>query len=162
MPLARIWLQRLPWSQGGRCRVAAIDPYPPYRRPLGPECWPAPPGQVNLGQVLWHRWEDACTTLAALGIAASATDFPLPATPAALKEALTCDPFVPCGQPVVAQVLDLSAIGPQLGRRVVGFCGQPEGQGRQAAKAEPAARPATRGRQPRARAAAGTAEKAGR
>ena len=43
VPLARVWLQATMGS-GGRqvCTVLGIDAYPPYRRPMSPECWPAP------------------------------------------------------------------------------------------------------------------------
>jgi hypothetical protein len=71
--------------------------------------------------VLWHRWPEACTTLARLGVrAADPVALTLPATVAELDQALTCSPFLDCDDgPVVPQVLD---VGP-YGRRVVGFCG---------------------------------------
>jgi uncharacterized repeat protein (TIGR01451 family) len=119
VPLARVVLE--PPAEGpGACTVLDIDAYPPYRRELAPQCWPAPLGRVNGGRMIWHRWSEACTTLADLGVrVAGTTDFPLPATLAGLESALDCSLFIPCQQPVIAQVFDA---GP-LGRRLVGFCG---------------------------------------
>ena len=48
--------------------VVQIDSFPPYRRPLGRDVWPAPRGKVNLGQTIWMRWGEARERLAALGV----------------------------------------------------------------------------------------------
>jgi len=120
VPLARVWL-RSSVQDGGRCRVLAVDASPPVRRPLGPTCWPACLGEINVGQVIGHRWEEACTRLADLGIRPARTvGFDVPPTVAALSSALTCRPFVSCGAAPVVQVANL---GHELGQRVVGFCG---------------------------------------
>jgi hypothetical protein len=127
IPLARLWLQRRE-EEGGRCYLLAIDPTPPFRRPLRPACWPARLGQLNLGQVLGHRWEEACVRLADLGVPVGDTvTFTVPDSVAGLRDALDCSPFVACKDTVHPQVADL---GP-LGRRVVGFCGQAEPAGEQ-------------------------------
>jgi len=122
--LARVYMREeedAPHRRGSpRCHVERIDPYPPFRRPLQSECWPAPLGSVNAGQVIWHRAEEACTRLADLGVRAAGTaDFVVPPTLAELEAALDCDPLVRCGESRVVQIHDA---GP-LGRRVVGFCG---------------------------------------
>src|SRR5207248_2552434 len=65
VPLARVFLELM---EGGGCHVLAIDPYPPYRRPIQPDCWPAPLGKVNVGRFIWHRWEEMCTALVDLGL----------------------------------------------------------------------------------------------
>lgn len=128
VPLARVWLHTE--EQGRRCKVVAIDPYPPYRRPLRTECWPAPLGWVNVGQVIWHRWEGACARLADLGVSVvGVVDFAIPATVAALKAALTCRPFVECGEEVVVQLFEFGG-----SKRVVGFCGAAYSEGYEAPK----------------------------
>lgn len=65
VPLARIWMR----DDNEACSVIQIDTFPPYRRPLGLDVWPAPPGKVNLGQTIWMRWGEARDRLAALGVA---------------------------------------------------------------------------------------------
>lgn len=118
VPLARVWFEKQ--ERGGRehCCIVAIDPYPPFRRPLQPECWPAPLGYVNVGRAIWHRWEEVCTMMADLGVRVRQDEFKQAASPAELETALKCDLFVKCGEERVAYVIDA---GP-LGRRVVGFC----------------------------------------
>jgi len=64
VPLARIWMK----DDDGACSVVQIDTFPPYRRPLGRDVWPAPPGKVNLAQTIWMRWGEARERLAALGM----------------------------------------------------------------------------------------------
>jgi hypothetical protein len=152
VPLARVWLRRSSpdaWTGEG-CSVVRIDACPPFRRPIGRQCWPAPLGAVNGGQVLWHRWPEACSTLAGLGVrVGEPVPLTLPDTVAGLETELRCSPFLACGEPVIPQVLDL---GPD-GQRVVGFCGGGRDQqratdveaGPQAqAKAVPAAEAATK------------------
>ena len=116
VPLARVWLR--PSSNGnGGCSVLEIDGYPPYRRPLRQQCWPALPGTVNGARVIWHRWEDACVALAELGVTLNhREEFTLPPTLAGLADVLRWSPFLKCGERATPQVLS----GP-LGHRVVGF-----------------------------------------
>jgi hypothetical protein len=119
VPLARVWLYIAADPTDKRhCTIISIDPYPPYRRPLRTECWPAPPGTVNVGQVIWHRWQDACTTLADLGVRVRNRVL-LPLTNIDDLKG-TCQPeslFVPCGRYVDVWTYDAGA----LGQRVVGF-----------------------------------------
>jgi predicted flap endonuclease-1-like 5' DNA nuclease len=116
--LARVWLRR---DDDRRCHVERIDPYPPYRRTLSTACWPAPLGWVNAAQVVWHRWEEACTRLADLGVnVVGTTPFNIPSSVADLKAALNCRPFIKCGEGVTVQVYELDVDG---STRVVGFCG---------------------------------------
>ncbi len=122
VPLARVWLKPSPNSTGG-CSVFQIDAYPPYRRPLQHQCWPAMPGTVNVGRVIWHRWEEACVTLAELGVALNPReDFTLPGTLAELADVLKRSPFVDCGERATPQVLLNEVLGP----RVVGFWNTPK------------------------------------
>lgn len=118
VPLARVWLTTD--EAGGRegCRIVAIDSYPPYRRPIKPECWPAPLGSVNVGRFIWHRWEEACTALDDLGLRVTKKEFTLPATLLALQTGLECSPFVECDETRDALVYKTDL----LGERVVGFC----------------------------------------
>ena len=120
VPLARVWLQPSP-DGTGRCSVFQVDAYPPYRRPLHQQCWPAPPGTVNGARVIWHRWEEACVTLAEHGVALNRyEEFTLPRTLGALADVLTRSPFLTCGERATPQVVS----GP-LGDRVIGFWNSP-------------------------------------
>jgi hypothetical protein len=116
VPLGRVWV--LPGRNGG-CRIACIDPFPPYRRPLSGECWPAGLGYVNAGQVIWHHRSEACVRLADLGVRVKeVSEFEPPPTLAELRSALACDPMVPCGE---ERTLLAYKVEP-LGERVVGLC----------------------------------------
>jgi predicted flap endonuclease-1-like 5' DNA nuclease len=120
VPLARVCLRPSPNGNGG-CSVLDIDGYPPYRRPLRQPCWPALPGTVNGARVIWHRWEDACLTLAELGVALNhREEFTFPRTLAKLANVLRRSPFLECGERATPQVLS----GP-VGHRVVGFWNAP-------------------------------------
>ncbi len=118
VPLARVWLLPDDRATGQACRIVAIDPYPPYRRPIQAECWPAPLGAVNVGRFIWHRWDEVCRAVDDLGLQVERREFSMPATLGALAEALKCDVFVKCGQRRVALVYRTEL----LGDRVVGFC----------------------------------------
>lgn len=126
LPLARVWLLPEDRATGQQCQIVTIDAYPPYRRPIQPECWPAPLGTVNVGRFIWHRWDEVCTAVADLGLNVDRAPFRFPATLADLEAALRCDLFVPCGERRTAVVLDVDAIlelGAEIfGERVVGFC----------------------------------------
>jgi hypothetical protein len=118
VPLARVWLFPEDGATGQECRIVAIDPYPPYRRPIQPECWPAPLGYVNVGRFIWHRWEEVCPASADLGLRVKKGDFKLPDTLTELENSLKCDLFIKCGDAREALVYDSGL----LGARVVGFC----------------------------------------
>jgi hypothetical protein len=117
VPLGRAWMRATETD----CTVVRVDPYPPYRRNLAAECWPAPLGYVNLARLLWHPLPTACCEAAQLGVNINPTpvEFVFPPTVAGLRESLDCSPMVDCGAEPVLQFL---AAG-DLGRRVVGFCG---------------------------------------
>ncbi|HVQ37574.1 MAG TPA: hypothetical protein VMS31_08575 [Pyrinomonadaceae bacterium] len=117
VPLARVWLTPDNGTSGS-CRILAIDPYPPYRRPIQPECWPAPLGFVNVGRFIWHRREEVCSAVHGLGLKVNFGAFQLPATLNELQKKLNCNLFVGCDEQRTALVYDA---GP-LGNRVVGFC----------------------------------------
>ncbi len=121
VPLARVWLQVVDQQGKRTCEIQSIDNYPPYRRPIGPACWPAPLGQINLGWAIWHRQDEVCALLAGHGIRVSdPTKFELPATVADLEKVLQDgDLFASCGSEPTFQAFDA---GPR-GQRVVGFGG---------------------------------------
>ena len=120
VPLARVWLRSS--EEDTCCRVIAVDPAPPFRHPLAPTCWPTRLDEVNVGQVIGHRWDEACVELADLGVTIGGkVDFLLPDTVADLEHALDCPPFVRCGETTMVEVADL---GQELGLRVIGFCGR--------------------------------------
>ena len=150
VPLARIWLHVPENGREQTCRVLHIDAYPPYRRPLSRECWPAPLGKVNLGRVIWHRADEACNILADLGVVVKDPErLTLPGTVDDLYDALDCDPFAGCNESVVLQtvadVLNRSAaaetkMSRRLSERVVGFCGGDTPPGRPGIRVEKTAR----------------------
>jgi hypothetical protein len=115
VPLARIWLQR----DGDKCRVQLIDSVPPYRRPRRHDRWPALPGTVNGGQVIWYRYEDACVVLRGLGVNVAGRHKPDNVRRLTdLQDLLRQDPFLPVcnGQPVTLIVINLDGT-----ERVIGF-----------------------------------------
>jgi hypothetical protein len=121
LPLARVWLRARMDDQGEQnCQVLHIEAYPPYRRPISSECWPAPLGKVNGGQMIWHHWTEACTSIANLGVRLGGTEeFIIPDNFADLEKKLRCDLFLECEETRVVQIYEAEG----LGRRVVGFCG---------------------------------------
>jgi hypothetical protein len=119
VPLARVWLRAPDGSSNGGCRVTGIDPYWPFRRGIGLDCWPAPPGTVNIAQLIWHRQTEACVRLADLGVGVEGViDWDPPEDLGELRRVLECSPFVPCGERRSMLIYDA---GP-LDRRVIGFC----------------------------------------
>ena len=126
VPLARVVLESWRDEDGmARCKVASIDPYPPFRRSLGPDCWPAKLGAVNIGRVIWHRYEEACTILADLGLHLVDDIRLLPfsngKTLSDLISALDNEPMISCGQKVIAQVVEKDSV-----LRVVGILPAPQ------------------------------------
>lgn len=116
--LARVWLKP-PHGKVRDCHVEGIDPYWPYRRELALDAFPAPPGAVNLGQLIWHRRTEACVRLADLGVEIDGvTEFEPPEDLPALRAALSCDPFAKCGDRPGLLVHDDETFG----ARVIGFC----------------------------------------
>lgn len=65
VPLARVWLT----GTQKDCRVTAVRPFPPYRRPLTLDRWPAGPGRINIGRFIWQTVREARVGLADLGVA---------------------------------------------------------------------------------------------
>jgi hypothetical protein len=126
LPLARVWLLPEDRATGQECRIVTIDCYPPYRRPLQPECWPAPLGSVNVGRYIWHRWDEVCTAVDDLGLNVERRPIALPATLEDLERTLSCDLFVRCDERRVAFVLDRGALAEfkldMFDDRVIGFC----------------------------------------
>jgi predicted flap endonuclease-1-like 5' DNA nuclease len=130
LPLARVWMlpEDRTTTPRRECQIVAIDAYPPYRRPIQPECSPAPLGSVNVGRFIWHRWEEVCPAVRDLGLNVERTPFVLPATLRELQDLLSCDLFVRCGERRFAYVLDTQELDiDNLGERVIGFCTTPPG-----------------------------------
>lgn len=131
LPLARVWVLPEDRATNQACTVVAVDAYPPYRRPVQPDCWPAPLGSVNVGRFIWHRWPEVCSAASDLGLNIERTPFTLPANLRDLQDALTCDLFVGCDERRFAYVLNADTVagfnfGIELfGERVVGFCQTP-------------------------------------
>jgi predicted flap endonuclease-1-like 5' DNA nuclease len=128
LPLARVWMSPEDRTTTPRreCQIVAIDAYPPYRRPIQPECWPSPLGSVNVGRFIWHRWEEVCPAVRDLGLNVERTPFILPASLLDLEKLLSCDLFVRCGERRFAYVLDTKELDIDiLGERVIGFCTTP-------------------------------------
>jgi hypothetical protein len=117
VPLARVWLRSREHNDRRECTVLGIDAARPYRRPIAPECWPAPLGRINVGQAIWKRPGDAGSTLTDLGLHVRAEAFTLPGNVAELRQRLGRSLWVPYGSSVHAQVYDAKL----LGQRVVGF-----------------------------------------
>ncbi|MBS1789192.1 MAG: hypothetical protein JST85_15815 [Acidobacteria bacterium] len=129
VPLARIYLEINDQPNKPPCNVVAIDSYPPHRRPLRQEGWPAPLGKVNLSRFIWHCWEEVCRELDDLGVHISGTtQFVIPSTLEDLEEALSCEPFVSCAeewkgntrvsQALVVELFDFNGHC----QRVIGIC----------------------------------------
>jgi hypothetical protein len=119
VPLARIWLRK---DAGGGRVVVGIDAVPPYRRPLHDTCWPAPLGQVNLGRVLWHRTEEACSELRELGVELNPDRSWKEWKVAEVEALVRTHPIAPCDRSVTLRYLDPAPNErPFTGRRVVGF-----------------------------------------
>ena len=120
--LARIWLESDYETSSGRavCRVIGIDDAPPYRRAFGPrECWPAETGNVNLGGLIWQRYEpggEVDTRLKAYGITSEADESPHWTFERVKK--LTDAVIYPRGSKLAIEVFHA---GYPLGKRVVGF-----------------------------------------
>lgn len=64
VPLARVWLWRQRDADGKhRCKVIYVNDYPPFRRPLRQDCWPAPPDHFSLAPFIWQPVDYVITEL---------------------------------------------------------------------------------------------------
>jgi hypothetical protein len=118
VPLARVHVRRGE-DECGRpeCRVVCIDPYPPYRRPLSRDCWPAPLGQINFGYLIWHRWEEVCLELRRLGFHGYEQETFHFCSPAEYPKELASDLMFKCDEGKISvQVIDYCG-----STRVIGF-----------------------------------------
>lgn len=69
VPLARVWLWRqTDADRKHRCKVVNVNYYPPFRRPLQQDCWPAPPDQINLARYIWQPMDGVASELYKLNI----------------------------------------------------------------------------------------------
>ena len=120
VPLARVWLHVVTSGSKRQCHVLAISAHPPYRRPLGHDCWPAEPGCLHVGEVIWQAPDAARVILAKRGIGiAERIDIKLDGLkdPLGLEAELRKSQWpTVCGDQVVLQVLDT----PYFGSRVIG------------------------------------------
>ena len=64
IPLARVWLEK---DAENECQICAIDAGVPFQRPFASEQNSAPPGQLNLGSIIWQRTDVAYANLVDLG-----------------------------------------------------------------------------------------------
>lgn len=121
VPLARLCLW-VPRKQ--KCKVLAIDPYPPYRRPLSLDSWPTPSGLVNIGRAIWQPPEQARALLTEMGltVVSGETPFELASDPNTLFQDLGYELFVERDQRISLQVFETQGC---LGRRVVGVRSTP-------------------------------------
>lgn len=67
VPLARVWVWDKEKDNCRVCRVAYIDPYPPYRRLLGPDCWPTHGDCIDLSRFIWREVHEVQAELCGLG-----------------------------------------------------------------------------------------------
>jgi hypothetical protein len=66
--LARVWLWCRRDSAGKQqCSVVNVNPYPPFRRPVAPDCWPVRADQISLAPFIWQRFDSSYGPLRALG-----------------------------------------------------------------------------------------------
>jgi hypothetical protein len=66
--LARVWLWLRKDSRGNDVFTTLfVNSYPPFRRILAHETWPARPGMLNLAQFVWARAEVAADALQRIG-----------------------------------------------------------------------------------------------
>jgi hypothetical protein len=118
VPLARVYL----WvPKRGTCKVLAIDPYPPHRRPLSLDSWPSRPGWVNISPALWQSPEQARDLLVKMGLIVVSPDitFQITAYTDELYKDRECGLYMRPDEPVSLQVVET---GNHLGKRVVGVC----------------------------------------
>lgn len=68
VPIARVWLWRQKGERGKQiCKVVYVNSYPPFRRVLREECWPAQSGAVSLAPFIWQPVDYAFKELRNLG-----------------------------------------------------------------------------------------------
>ena len=66
--LARVWVWRYRDSPGKQqCKVVYINAYPPFRRPVARDCWPAPADSVSLAPFIWQTVDASYAPLRQLG-----------------------------------------------------------------------------------------------
>lgn len=97
VPLARVWLWRQKDARGKYiCKVIYINSYPPFRRPLQPECWPTPHGYLSLAPFVWQPVDYVFTELRNQGFDDIATERFVYKDLRGLREQLNSDQlFVP-------------------------------------------------------------------
>jgi predicted flap endonuclease-1-like 5' DNA nuclease len=66
--LARVWLWCRKDSQGRQVlKVIYINSYPPFRRPVARDCWPAPADSISLAFLIWQTADSSRSQLCQLG-----------------------------------------------------------------------------------------------
>ena len=68
VPLARVWLWNRKDHRGkDHCTPIYISGYPPFRRPVATECWPAPSNSISLAPFVWQLKDASLLALRKLG-----------------------------------------------------------------------------------------------
>lgn len=134
VPLARVWVEH---DRVSGIRICALDPYPPFRRPLHIDRWVAAPGEVNLAQFIWQRPQETALQLAGMGFHFDFEDrtdeFPQQVRQLRnyLQANLFGDPAASRYEPLAVQTIDTDQLLRQsspeiadklaLGQRIIGF-----------------------------------------
>ena len=68
VPLARVWMWHKKLPAGKMTwKVICVNSHPPFRRVIHPQCWPVPPGSINIAPLIWQPVEEANAELVRLG-----------------------------------------------------------------------------------------------
>lgn len=116
VPLARVWLRRIPDRNRWICRVLAISDCPPHRRPLSQTSFYAPEGEVNIAPALGQRPTEARARLAGLGLSVTQQrSYSLPDDVATLGRDLEAwQPTVPADKPLELITYDFGTLGSRV------------------------------------------------
>ncbi len=113
--LARVWLWRRKDKRGKQIlEVIYINAYPPFRRLVARDCWPAPTNSVTLAPYIWQTAESSYGPLRQLGFSKIRFD---PFDPADFRAQLACEKIVlSCSHP--------HEVGTLVGYYCKDHCGQ--------------------------------------
>jgi hypothetical protein len=116
VPLARIWVSRVEKA----CEIVAIDVFPPVRRLLERDSWPAPQGWINYAQFLGRPWPKAAADVVTYlqHHAIPLAGVKIIEEPEAALKFLEQKPIAAYNQPLTAVLVNMG----KLGQRLIGFC----------------------------------------